>query len=281
MRRSSTAPARRRCASRRQADRRRHRCRQQRRAAARGVLPLCPPPHERLRRRLDSAGRAPTSSAIRLRSSRWREHARGERGGQQPDGVPKAIGEVRYLDRARVEAECADFRAALDATPSGVRRAVHDRALARHRRRRDAQRALRHRGRLSRRARRGAAGRIRGDRQRTASCCSSTAPTSRWSGTSPTRTGRSAISSASSSAWSRRSTRALVNMPRERVRLHVCWGNYEARTTATWRSRTSCRSCARRRSAASCCRSPTRAMPHEYRCCRNSRSPTIRSSSPA
>ena len=30
--------------------------------------------------------------------------------------VPEAIGEVRYLDRALVEAECNDFRAALDAT---------------------------------------------------------------------------------------------------------------------------------------------------------------------
>ncbi len=32
---------------------------------------------------------------------------------------PKAIGEVRYLDRALVEAECDDFRAALDAAPGG------------------------------------------------------------------------------------------------------------------------------------------------------------------
>ena len=30
-------------------------------------------------------------------------------------GVPEAVGEVRYLDRALVEAECQDFRAALDA----------------------------------------------------------------------------------------------------------------------------------------------------------------------
>ena len=33
--------------------------------------------------------------------------------------VPKAIGEVKYLDRAFVEAECADFRAALDAVGGG------------------------------------------------------------------------------------------------------------------------------------------------------------------
>jgi 5-methyltetrahydropteroyltriglutamate--homocysteine methyltransferase len=32
---------------------------------------------------------------------------------------PKAVGEVRYLDRALVEAECDDFRAALDAQGSG------------------------------------------------------------------------------------------------------------------------------------------------------------------
>ena len=34
-------------------------------------------------------------------------------------GIPEAIGEVRYLDRAPVEAECADFRAALDAARGG------------------------------------------------------------------------------------------------------------------------------------------------------------------
>jgi 5-methyltetrahydropteroyltriglutamate--homocysteine methyltransferase len=34
-------------------------------------------------------------------------------------GVPEAVGEVRYLDRAMVEAECTDFRAALDAAKGG------------------------------------------------------------------------------------------------------------------------------------------------------------------
>ena len=61
----------------------------------------------------------------------------------------------------------------------------------------------------------------------TASSCSSTAPTSRSSATSPTRIGRSPSSSASSSAWSLSINRALTNVPRERVRVHVCWGNYE------------------------------------------------------
>src|SRR5262249_13647123 len=31
------------------------------------------------------------------------------------NGVPEAVGEVRYLDRAAVEGECADFQTALDA----------------------------------------------------------------------------------------------------------------------------------------------------------------------
>jgi 5-methyltetrahydropteroyltriglutamate--homocysteine methyltransferase len=34
-------------------------------------------------------------------------------------GVPEAVGEVRYLDRALVEAECQDFRTALDSAQGG------------------------------------------------------------------------------------------------------------------------------------------------------------------
>ena len=44
-------------------------------------------------------------AARRSARSRSDQHARG---------VPTAIGEVRYLDRAAIERECADFRAALD-----------------------------------------------------------------------------------------------------------------------------------------------------------------------
>ena len=75
--------------------------------------------------------------------------------------------------------------------------------------------------------------------------------------------------------------RAIANVPRERVRLHVCWGNRNRRTTATCRSRTSCRPCSRPRSAASCCRSPIRATPTSSAASRSTRSPTISSWSPA
>ena len=53
------------------------------------------------------------------------------------------------------------------------------------------------------------------------------APTSRWSATRSSPTARSASSSPSSSASSTALNRALADVPRERVRLHVCWGNYE------------------------------------------------------
>ena len=74
---------------------------------------------------------------------------------------------------------------------------------------------------------------------------------------------------------------AIENVPRDRVRLHVCWGNTRARTTRTCRSKTSCRSCRRPRSAVLCFPSRTRAISTNTGCCRNFRSPTTRLSSPA
>jgi len=53
---------------------------------------------------------------------------------------------------------------------------------------------------------------------------------------------------------------ALVNIPRDRVRIHACWGNYEAPTIATWRWPKSCPPSAKPVSAAGCCRSPTRGI---------------------
>ena len=47
-------------------------------------------------------------------------------------GLPKAIGDIGYPDASEVKAECADFRDVLDADRQSVRRAVPDRALARH-----------------------------------------------------------------------------------------------------------------------------------------------------
>ena len=113
------------------------------------------------------------------------------------------------------------------AEQGGVRRSVPHRAVARHHRVDRAERALRHVRALSRRARRRAAGRIRGDRRATASCCSSIAPTSRSSATRPIATARSPTSSASSRLVVAAINKALRNIPRDRVRLHVCWGNYE------------------------------------------------------
>ena len=61
----------------------------------------------------------------------------------------------------------------------------------------------------------------------TAFCCSSIAPISRSSATPPTATARSPTSSASSRLVVAAINKALRNIPRDEVRLHVCWGNYE------------------------------------------------------
>ena len=78
----------------------------------------------------------------------------------------------------------------------------------------------------------------------TASCCSSIAPISRWSGTCPIKTNRWVISSASSIALSRPST---LRSPISRATASDCMHAGEtmkARTTATWNCKRSCRSCA-------------------------------------
>jgi hypothetical protein len=78
---------------------------------------------------------------------------------------PKAIGAVRYLDPALVNAECLDFQAALDEAGGSFVEPFLTAPSPGHRRRGDQERTLRHRGRLPRRARGCAPGRIRGDRR--------------------------------------------------------------------------------------------------------------------
>jgi len=48
--------------------------------------------------------------------------------------------------------------------------------------------------------------------------------------------------------------RALANVPRERVRLHVCWGTTRGRTPTTWTWSRSFRTCTARTQARWCCR---------------------------
>ena len=60
-----------------------------------------------------------------------------------------------------------------------------------------------------------------------ASCCSSIARTSRWSATHPIAIARSPISSTFVELVVAAINKALRNIPRDKVRLHVCWGNYE------------------------------------------------------
>jgi len=60
--------------------------------------------------------------------------------------------------------------------------------------------------------------------------------------------------------------RALVNIPADQVRMHLCWATTRARTTATCRSPTSSTSCGRPSRTPSCSRPPIRATPTSGRC---------------
>ena len=74
---------------------------------------------------------------------------------------------------------------------------------------------------------------------------------------------------------------ALRDVPADRVRLHVCWGNYEVRTTSTSGSRRSSTWCCGRSRPRSCSRPPTRDTPTTGRPGARRRSPTTRCSPPA
>ena len=79
-------------------------------------------------------------------------------------GPPKAIGEVRYLGPAAIEAECADFQAVLDETGEHFVEPFLTAPSPRNYRRGDEERILRQRGGLSRCTRDGAARGVRDDR---------------------------------------------------------------------------------------------------------------------
>ena len=74
---------------------------------------------------------------------------------------------------------------------------------------------------------------------------------------------------------------ALAGIPRERVRMHVCWGITRGRMTATYHLPRSGRCCGRLKWAASCFLSPIRGMRMRCAASKRCRPPRTRSSSPA
>ncbi len=145
------------------ADRGRHRRRQQWRAAARGLLPLRPAPHERLWRQLA----APAARRRRPLSDLPADAAGAAGGPHRGQQFSAAQGDLRgALPRPGGGARrVRGFSERAGGGRRRLRRAVPDRTIARHRRRGDEERALRQRGGLSHSARRCAAGRVRGDRR--------------------------------------------------------------------------------------------------------------------
>lgn len=61
-----------------------------------------------------SWNRKPMADAVRYPGFRAWSDSANRPSVSNRDGIPKAIGPVHYLDRAAVEAECAEFRSALD-----------------------------------------------------------------------------------------------------------------------------------------------------------------------
>ena len=69
---------------------------------------------------------------------------------------------------------------------------------------------------------------------------------------------------------------ALANVPPERSRIHLCWGNYEGRIITTWRCAISSTLFSRRARARFPTRRPIRVTSMNGRCSRTSRCPTAR-----
>ena len=143
-------------------------------------------------------------------------------------GLPKAIGEVRYLDDRAINDECRHFKAVLAENP-GVfvepfMSAPSPGILAMAVRNEHYDTLANYLAALGTGACRSNTKRS----SRTGCCCRSMRPISRSNATLPTKTSRFPNSSHSSSKSSRRSIRRSRNVPRDRVRLHVCWGNSES-----------------------------------------------------
>ena len=141
--------------------------------------------------------------------------------------VPKAVGEVSYISDEPLREECRFFKKALEQNGNAFRRRLPDRPLPRHRRDRHPQRILRQRRTpISRRS----AARCKSNTRRSSRtdfCCRSTRPIWGSSVTSPMRSSRLSDFLDFVERVVATINKALVNVPRDRVRLHVCWGNYE------------------------------------------------------
>ena len=229
--------------TRAQTARRRHRHRQQRRAAARGVLPVCAHAHERVRRRLDAA------------AARRRGALSGLQGGA---GAPAGQHACRSAAATTCPPRSATYAIstaprstpnAATSAPRSTSSAIRSSSRSSPRRHpassppRCATITTRPRKPISPRSARRCGSNTRPS-STTASCCSSTAPISRWNATCPTRTGRSAISWASSIASSPPSTPRWSTSRATASGCTRAGATTKARMTATWNCRRSCRSCA-------------------------------------
>ena len=239
-----------------------------------------------LRERLTGLGgtwqrpRAPTSTAIPSSRSAGSPTWRPPSTSRRMEGLPMAVGEVRYMDAAAIEAECRDFADVLAAHRSVFTEAFMNAPSPGIAGGGDQEPALRHAGELS--AALGEALRVEYEAiVRAGFVLQIDAPDLALERhisykDEPVAKFVGFVESVVAAI-----NHALRNVPRDRVRLHVCWGNSESPHDCDVPLRTSCRRCCRRMSAASCCRSPGRATRTSSAASSSIPCMTIRSWSPA
>jgi 5-methyltetrahydropteroyltriglutamate--homocysteine methyltransferase len=143
-------------------------------------------------------------------------------------GLPKAVGEVRYLDDRAINDECRHFKAVLDEQPDAFVEPFSERAIAPGIPRHGGQsEALRHARGLLGGARQRRCRSSEGDRARHGFLLQIDAPDLALDATSPQgQAGRRVRRFRR--AGGRDHQPGADRRPRERARLHVCWGNSES-----------------------------------------------------
>ena len=162
-----------------------------------------------------------TSSTFpRLRQARVR---RSRPRAAQDAGLQRA--DHACATRARPQTDVENLKAALGGDGAGD--GVPDRGVAGRDLAVLPQRALPERRGVSLRDRRRDAARIRDDRRGRHRRCRSIAPTSAWAATSSTPTSSLAEFRKKARLHVEALNHALADIPPERMRMHLCWGNYE------------------------------------------------------
>ena len=165
-------------------------------------------------------------ATIRTSRRSWRSFPIAIPRRSKVSNAPQAIAEVRYEDLAPAEDECRMFSAALRQAAVAAARDLHDGGVARHHRHDAAERALRQPRSLRLRAGAPDAQGIRADRARVRPADRCARPRA-WNAPCSFQDKSVAEFLKIAEMHVAALNEALAGIPRERIRLHCCWGNYD------------------------------------------------------